>query len=392
MNGLNDGLDTEDDKVPGDFIQPDPALVEPGKHQPPAEPKTLVTTYGDQGPPTDPKDVPTVKELFGDNVVPNELPNLNANIVLIDQGNNAIADTTEVLGGISKACAVCKEDIQVIDALHPGYINEQRPIQYYTERPSRTMFAETVTALNQKLSSLKLGQKCLIRETVATFGPAILGLRAYTDDRKTDMLARHAEHSLKEIKKYHDENTSNNAKHMFYMKMTSLVVPSETTTAAIASQATEILDTVRGNRGLGMLINSTYLDDFDGPGLQWLASYMGTNVVAEDQDSEIHEFNLVEVLTFLMSTRRYDLVQVIRKYIADFESALVQLELDNLEDTAGFEKAKLVLEQQSTNITRLFKFLSATKRFEKGCVDLVSEIFMAINAENSIQPPVSANS
>jgi len=157
MAGLNDDIDADDDienELPGspknpvragEFFVPHPEELATGSNQPVAPKINIVV---DQPPVDDNGDPvkPTARDLFGQDIVPNELPDLNAEIIFVDEIANKITDASGVYQDITSARAISQESILEIDSILPGYLNENEIIEYYTKTPTLTRYE---TATNQ---------------------------------------------------------------------------------------------------------------------------------------------------------------------------------------------------------------------------------------------------
>lgn len=111
----------------------------------------------------EPKSViePSVNELFGDEIIPGEVPNLNAEFEIIEQRRNALDDFKSVALNIEEKKSVCQEDIKLLDSISPGFINDERPIGYFTKLPTKTYFEETIRDMNLHISKESISLESL---------------------------------------------------------------------------------------------------------------------------------------------------------------------------------------------------------------------------------------
>jgi len=171
MAGLNDDIEEElagsdpNNILSKDYVIPKEEIVEVNDKQPAAPKVTLVTGYGQQQ--MDPVDFepPTIEDLFGKDVVPNELPNLKAEFVLLENGTNALLDSREIQSGIINARAISQEDIKNVEAVMPGYLNDHEHIGFYTKTPTLTRYAQAVTKIASNIDNQKSKQTELFLQT-----------------------------------------------------------------------------------------------------------------------------------------------------------------------------------------------------------------------------------
>ena len=147
MSGLNDDIEEDieqelpgSDKLditPDQFKTSDSKIAELNINQPVAP--SIILKVGEDSVDEDGKSItPSITDLFGSDVVPNELPNLNAKIVMIEDNKNTISDATSALNNIQVNQAISQEDIKEIDAIFPGYLGDKERIEYYTKTPTLT--------------------------------------------------------------------------------------------------------------------------------------------------------------------------------------------------------------------------------------------------------------
>lgn len=176
MSGLNDEYELERSRLLKDSNTPDPDLLSADK-----EGVTLVTTYGQTLVPTLPENVPSIKDLFGDNVVPNELPKLQADIVLISQKENNISDVKEATEHLFSTNVICQEDVSFIDVFLPGFVSENNPLAYYTKSPSKTQYQQAVTKLESDIKTKETELIEFINSVYANLLSVVKAVSLYND-------------------------------------------------------------------------------------------------------------------------------------------------------------------------------------------------------------------
>lgn len=137
--GLND--DVDDDLPPG--VED----TEINSEQPIPDKTTFITDFTNVAKQSD----PTNEELFGKGVVENELPNINAEFVLVKESFNKLEDLIILRQGLVSAKGICKEDAEIIDNNLPGFINEKKPLGFFTEEKTRTQLVETLNTLDKAI-------------------------------------------------------------------------------------------------------------------------------------------------------------------------------------------------------------------------------------------------
>lgn len=140
--GLNDDVD---EGLP-DIQEGEPDLN-------PNQPTPAKSLFVPQLENTDPKGFvePTNEELFGTGVVKNEVPNINAEFTLLKDNYNRASDLLNVKDSIVVSNGISREDAEVIDSITPGFINDRKPLGFFTEDKSRTQLNESVNTINKTI-------------------------------------------------------------------------------------------------------------------------------------------------------------------------------------------------------------------------------------------------
>lgn len=101
-----------------------------------------------------PTDFVPVKEtdVFDEPTVAGELPKFSGLFELEEKRRNDATDLVEVRSSMNRACGVCMEDITVINNLVPGFVSDDRPLEMFTEEPTRTGYEETMQSVDAELS------------------------------------------------------------------------------------------------------------------------------------------------------------------------------------------------------------------------------------------------
>lgn len=92
------------------------------------------------------------EKIFGEDLVKNEIPNLAA--LFVENHNKVSSVATELLdisSSLKKSNGVCKEDAVVIDSISKGFINDKKPLGFFTEDKSKTQYQATLQTLDKEV-------------------------------------------------------------------------------------------------------------------------------------------------------------------------------------------------------------------------------------------------
>lgn len=98
--------------------------------------------------------VDNIKEesIFGEGIVKNELPNVAAIFIDDQQKTCSIAnELLDIQSSLRKSNGICKEDAVVIDSLCTGFINEKKPLGFFTEDKTKTQLSATMQTLDKEI-------------------------------------------------------------------------------------------------------------------------------------------------------------------------------------------------------------------------------------------------
>lgn len=138
--GLND--DVDEGLQPEDTADFNPDLPVP---------KPIVIQPDDSSLETNPE--VTQEDLFGIGALKNEIPNLNAQFILTEEQCNKTMDLIDIRNTLAKSNGVCREDAELIDAVVPGFVNDKKPLGFFTDNKSKTQFGETIVSLNKAIDT-----------------------------------------------------------------------------------------------------------------------------------------------------------------------------------------------------------------------------------------------
>lgn len=97
-------------------------------------------------------DVVDNEKIFGEGLVSNEVPNLAA--IFVDENNSVCSIAAELLdisSSLKKSNGICKEDALVIDSVSKGFINDKKPLGFFTEDKSKTQYQTTLQTLDKEV-------------------------------------------------------------------------------------------------------------------------------------------------------------------------------------------------------------------------------------------------
>lgn len=107
-------------------------------------------------------DVPN-ERLFEAPIVEQELPKFTAEFEIQADKVNTLTDVLKIQNDITERGTISTEDIAQIDSIIPGFVNEENPIEQYTQLPSKTNLQEGLndidTALEKQYDDLRLSIK-----------------------------------------------------------------------------------------------------------------------------------------------------------------------------------------------------------------------------------------
>ena len=153
MAGLNDDVDEGLDDI--EDVNFD-VTIAPNTNPNQPEPESVVLVSQTTDSENDDIKEPTIQELFGETVIPGELPNFNAEFVIIANKQNILNDYISTSVEINKKQTISQEDARILDSLAPGFLNDEtKPIGYFTKTNTKTFYDETVKEMNNHVINEK---------------------------------------------------------------------------------------------------------------------------------------------------------------------------------------------------------------------------------------------
>lgn len=155
MAGLND--DVDDDLNIQDLDNPD---------QP--DPDLIQVSMVQELNVSDPVREPTNDELFGIGAVKGEVPNINVQLKLVQEKIDNALELIDIKSKCISVEAICAADAAIINSVSPGFLNENRPLGFFTQDPSRTMLNETLNAISTSTDTAVLKTSVVLNEVLDT--------------------------------------------------------------------------------------------------------------------------------------------------------------------------------------------------------------------------------
>ena len=158
MAGLNDDVDEglpalEEDVV--DVNEQTDIIDIPTSNPSQPEPEPIILIANDTADELGFREPSTV-DLFGLGVIAGEVPNFKGEFEIIRQTRDSLVDFEEVSKNIHSKRSISQEDARLLDAIIPGFISEDRLLQYYTKEDSQTYLEESKVVMDNIIKSKKL--------------------------------------------------------------------------------------------------------------------------------------------------------------------------------------------------------------------------------------------
>ena len=122
----------------------------------------------------------TAEDLFGDNIVKNELPNLNAEFVILDKDIDHTYEMSEVKNRLEQDSSIAQEDAVEINELVPGFINDRNPLIYYSRGKSKSRLKFSLESLDvaidlqyDKLKKSIVNMSNVLNASIAAYSKAL---------------------------------------------------------------------------------------------------------------------------------------------------------------------------------------------------------------------------
>lgn len=201
MAGLNDGM-TDDIQTPKEPLvdnENGPSFVKPPQSSNNAPSVTLVST--DEV--TDPKDEhpPTAQDLFGSNPIMGEVPNIDAQLKLVEDGHSKTVDLKDIESTLLGKETVSQEDAQYLNQYCPNLL-ETHSIKEFSTLPSRTHHKTLLRYAREALLSSETEVMGLTDESFDLLHRGITEFHAYVEDKAMAYL----KNQLKVIHKTYSES------------------------------------------------------------------------------------------------------------------------------------------------------------------------------------------
>ena len=131
------------------------------------EPKTIIASNTAE----DNSKVPD-SDIFSSVAIKGELPKFDAVFELQGIKTDNLRDLVEVHDTLKANGAVSVEDINTIEALSPGFVNEDNPLGFYSQEPTQTRYKETMLSVAGTLDRQYSELRGLIVDNATNFWKA----------------------------------------------------------------------------------------------------------------------------------------------------------------------------------------------------------------------------
>ncbi len=155
MAGLNDDVDEglpalEEDVVDVNLQTNEIDIPTTNPSQPEPEAVTLITNdFAD--------DVnfrePEISDLFGIGVIPGEIPNFNGEFEFIRRQRDNLVDFVNTTSNVQRKKSISQEDARILNAIIPGFVNDNRPLGFYTKDDSQTFLEESKVVMENMINN-----------------------------------------------------------------------------------------------------------------------------------------------------------------------------------------------------------------------------------------------
>lgn len=397
MPGLNDEIDNSDNPElnganagevqPRDFSTPNASVAASNPAQPAAQPTSFLARYGEDNTPTEEDDEPTIEDIFGPDIVPNEIPNLDMKVVLMTEKQNTINDGESVAKNIVTQNSIAQEDMIAANAVLPGILNDEHQVGFYTEQPSRVGYGDALSRIKTKLDEARDMQIAVSQEALDGMLNACKTTLQYIDDSfssKYEMRARYAQSVKENLQTVLTEPSSNSLYNtllsFFTCNISDLTGP--VINPKINQAIEELLTNIRSSRSYSVyLYSEAYKNHF--VSVDALNTVFTSQLVI-DYSLPVSINDLID--TIALERPRSYLCEALRDTVKE-----VQCQLENRREfvssngdtgkTEVIQKRQALLSKSCEVLKRVLDFTSGLNRVENTLLSKVlPEIFQTLNS------------
>lgn len=207
MSGLNDEFEAEltarggSDTFLSDYVPAkDPS--QEVDNNPAFGKTTFMAKYGVTPEPTPEGKEPTISDLFGENVTPGVVPNLQVKIALIGQNNGTLSDAITKQEVIQTRGVISQEDMVELNSILPGVVSDTTPIEYYTQSPTKTSYIPALNALSRCVGKVFSENKILINELAVEILKGLTDTQSWVLKTFTEKIDDKAQYVVKLLEQY----------------------------------------------------------------------------------------------------------------------------------------------------------------------------------------------
>lgn len=173
---VEDGLSEDVTPVDPASLQQDPLVVAPGEKIEQKEGGMMVVDAGSAEKTLESPFTP--EQLFGSDVEPGKLPDLDVSIAVINDQQIKVVDLKELETTIVGPGVISQEGAEVINAEFGGFFHSRLSVKEFTRMPSKTQFDSTVQFLKSRISR---EEYALVEMTKAFFDGPIAEVAVYQE-------------------------------------------------------------------------------------------------------------------------------------------------------------------------------------------------------------------
>lgn len=125
---------------------------------------------------------PTAEELFGPNVKPGEVPNIEAEFKTIDEHQQKIVNLEEVEAAIIGSDGISKESAEHFNQYFPGFL-DKIPLNRFTKLPTKVHYGDFLQYSKEAIDAAKTEVSTLSSEFIISMSNAVEAYEDYLEDK-----------------------------------------------------------------------------------------------------------------------------------------------------------------------------------------------------------------
>jgi hypothetical protein len=189
--------------VPEPDIWQDDLVVPPGDNEPSTNLEIITLVGGDFGR----HEAVTDEELFGTNIVPGELPDIKANVIMVEEDKAKIANLKDLEATITTRGSVSRDDAIAVEDIFGGFVSGFHSLNCFSRAPSRVNYDQTSAYMVRRIAAEEEAGCDHITSMVKTAVEYAKSLSAKADDKLVGALVEQVD-SLKNFIQDHPLSVS----------------------------------------------------------------------------------------------------------------------------------------------------------------------------------------